>query len=471
MDTQIIALKCPSCGNTNNVAEKEINYGYEFTCKQCLTTSVLVINKQLYTPKPGEHICIVCGRVTASDVRFCQCGASLVRKCINPKCLKEFPVDHRLCDYCGWPQDVEESSRVGGDIKIQRAIKDLSDPDPKIQISACQAIAAIGPDAYSAENPLINIFASTNNSDLVINACNAFWSICAKSTAVIPILEKRLQITTSLYIVEAISLVYSSLHANCSTITQKLMEILEHNASDMKSEIEFDHALRIFKLLGSPVVPALVEFLDRNRFSSWDPRGANGKICNLLESMGSAASASIPSLLRHVEMDLPNLETSFSRAQTAFVTVAWLGGKAQLELVNLYARCSNEKERGEFSNNFRHIYLNKEKYPARGQVISPEIIPGLINLLRLEPHNRNTEKFVWYLVILSKPGNIPILIDIIKKNRDEKIQKLAYQCLIMVGESALSPLMELKEQPSTRKLSNWAIEEINRQMKKEVVRY
>jgi hypothetical protein len=104
MSTQIIPLKCPSCGNTSNIAEKELRFGYEFKCSHCLTTSILIVDRQLYIPQPNERICPKCGRVGNPSARFCQCGTALVRRCINPACIKEFPIDHKRCDYCGWPQ-------------------------------------------------------------------------------------------------------------------------------------------------------------------------------------------------------------------------------------------------------------------------------------------------------------------------------------------------------------------------------
>jgi predicted RNA-binding Zn-ribbon protein involved in translation (DUF1610 family) len=47
---EIVALRCPSCGNTSNVPEKELRFGYQFTCPYCGTVSVLIINRMLYIP-------------------------------------------------------------------------------------------------------------------------------------------------------------------------------------------------------------------------------------------------------------------------------------------------------------------------------------------------------------------------------------------------------------------------------------
>lgn len=132
MTAELIALKCENCGNAESIIKPNIAFGNEFTCKYCGTTSVLVINNRLYEPNPGERVCIKCGRVADRNARVCQCTAPLVRKCINPKCLKEFRVDHRICDYCGWDQSVNPTSDEAFNIKLGRSIKDLTDPDPNV---------------------------------------------------------------------------------------------------------------------------------------------------------------------------------------------------------------------------------------------------------------------------------------------------------------------------------------------------
>jgi hypothetical protein len=54
METKIVPLVCPQCGNTNNVSERELAFGVEFACKFCDTTAVLIINQQLHIRRPGE---------------------------------------------------------------------------------------------------------------------------------------------------------------------------------------------------------------------------------------------------------------------------------------------------------------------------------------------------------------------------------------------------------------------------------
>jgi hypothetical protein len=99
MDVKIIALNCPSCGNSSNVQGKDARFGFHFTCKHCGTQSMLVINQQLYIPQPNEHVCIKCGKVARPGARFCQCRSPLLKRCWS--CQSEIPVDDEVCSQCG----------------------------------------------------------------------------------------------------------------------------------------------------------------------------------------------------------------------------------------------------------------------------------------------------------------------------------------------------------------------------------
>src|SRR6185436_3461469 len=139
-----IALKCPNCGNSSNLAAKEMKLGYGFTCPFCSTTSVVIVNQQLYTPHTGELICVRCGRVAPSGSRFCQCGAALLRKCTN--CQQEFPITHQVCDHCGQPQRTA-SSNLPLKARLEQAIYDLANPEARVRIDACEELRAIGAPA------------------------------------------------------------------------------------------------------------------------------------------------------------------------------------------------------------------------------------------------------------------------------------------------------------------------------------
>ena len=140
-----------------------MQYGYQFTCPHCQTTSVLIIDKQLYTPKLGEHVCITCGRIAVPNARFCQCGASLVRRCNHPDCLKEFPVDHNICDFCGWPQDISPTSDKGLDFIVQKAINSLYDLNISVRKTALSEISRIGPKASVAIPVIANLYRKSND--------------------------------------------------------------------------------------------------------------------------------------------------------------------------------------------------------------------------------------------------------------------------------------------------------------------
>lgn len=99
MSHEIVVLKCPTCGNTANAPAADIRFGVTFNCAYCSSTSVVIMNRELYAPRPGEHICLICGRVATKGIRYCQCGGALVKRCNS--CLEEIWVDHAICDYCG----------------------------------------------------------------------------------------------------------------------------------------------------------------------------------------------------------------------------------------------------------------------------------------------------------------------------------------------------------------------------------
>lgn len=99
MGAEIIALKCPSCGSATDVEARAVRFGYRFDCRFCRTSSVLILNNQLYILTPNEHVCLECGRVATARSRYCQCGALLVQTC--RACDSEIARDHQICDQCG----------------------------------------------------------------------------------------------------------------------------------------------------------------------------------------------------------------------------------------------------------------------------------------------------------------------------------------------------------------------------------
>lgn len=126
---EIVALRCPSCGEGITQPSREMPFGAEFRCDACGITSVLIINRALLPvdalQKSGDQVCAVCGRVAKLDARFCQDGHKLVRSCLNQDCGKEFSAHHLRCDYCGWLQDVIPGTPEAYELVLDHAIEDL----------------------------------------------------------------------------------------------------------------------------------------------------------------------------------------------------------------------------------------------------------------------------------------------------------------------------------------------------------
>ena len=192
MDTQTVTLKCPSCGNTNNAKSKELKYGFQFTCEHCQTTSVLIVNKELYLPRPGERVCLNCGRVSSGDTRFCQCGAALFRKCVNLQCQKEIPIDHLVCDYCGWRQEINPGSEIGMFERLKRYLNS-SETDVNELQKLLREMQKMGPAASQASPVLSQILSGTSDKNIVKEICITLNAIEADKPSVIAGLIKLLE--------------------------------------------------------------------------------------------------------------------------------------------------------------------------------------------------------------------------------------------------------------------------------------
>lgn len=156
MPHEILALQCPKCGNAADHKKIPAKFGYQFHCNYCGTGSVLIANQFLHIARPGEHVCTVCGLIARPDARFCQCGASLIRKCPEPSCFKEVPSDHAVCDYCGWPADLDPESPAGQDEEWRRVAKDLHSPDRDLVHTALWELAK-NPGHAAAKHAAANV--------------------------------------------------------------------------------------------------------------------------------------------------------------------------------------------------------------------------------------------------------------------------------------------------------------------------
>lgn len=128
--SEIIPLRCPSCGSADTVGARELRFGFHFTCKHCATPSVLIVGRELYIPKPDEHVCSSCGRVAPSSARFCQCGQAMVHRCTSRWCGTEIPIDHEICSWCGWPRSLAWDTPEGKQREIKSALAKLADRQP-----------------------------------------------------------------------------------------------------------------------------------------------------------------------------------------------------------------------------------------------------------------------------------------------------------------------------------------------------
>ena len=158
MPFEIFQLKCPSCGSPHEVAASEISCGAEFTCQYCSNTSLLLNTRQLYQATGNDRICVECGGVGASDAKYCQCGAGLIRGC--PNCKEITPKHNKICHRCGWPQSVVPGSPEGVKLKTAEALELLAFPDARNKARGCLVLLCSKIAAPEAVPRLVEILAS-----------------------------------------------------------------------------------------------------------------------------------------------------------------------------------------------------------------------------------------------------------------------------------------------------------------------
>jgi HEAT repeat protein/predicted RNA-binding Zn-ribbon protein involved in translation (DUF1610 family) len=222
MAVQTISLSCPTCGNSSNISAKKVRFGYEFTCPFCSATSVMIIDKQLYAPKPGEVICPQCGNVNPPGARFCSCGALLIEKCHH--CFREFAVGQVRCPHCGRLQ-LSGAKQDQLEEIVQSAIQMLSstseaerlqacedlrmcgslsapaipalngilkkDGSHRVRTAVCQVFSAVGRDENVVEEivpALIDALKDDFNDEVWRSACETLETIGPRAAAVVPVL-------------------------------------------------------------------------------------------------------------------------------------------------------------------------------------------------------------------------------------------------------------------------------------------
>jgi HEAT repeat protein len=233
-----------------------------------------------------------------------------VRTCINPECFKEFPVDHNICDYCGWPQDIDPSSEAGIKLKVQRAISDLSNPDPEIQGKACEALKEIGPAAAEAVPALIELIKCRPNyhwrsreyffdHPVVIDHylhTEAFDALRAIGPAAVPALVELIRHSQDRGVLAAACKVLEEIGPAASEAVPALVDLIRRSQDAVVLEAACG-ALEAMGPAAAEAVPALVEFIRRNPGSDEVECWALEAACEALRAIGPAASEAASALV------------------------------------------------------------------------------------------------------------------------------------------------------------------------------
>lgn len=452
---QTTALKCPNCGNPNNLVTRDVTYGYEIQCRFCSTVSVVTINHELYIPERYERICVECGRVNAPTAMTCTCGAGLTRQCVNPDCRRIFSRHRMTCEHCNFPQHIDPKSAEGKQIRAELAVRNLASPDPderrvaadnlefmgvraafavpylipiveRDPIQASRVISAIGTEAAPAVPSLIKRIKFLEYDTSVASAvCKALGSIGAPARDALPVLVSLLQQATerenNVYtsvvadVFDAIYRITEAARVDMPTdVTALLIKVLTDSPYDSEIRDACDSLLR----LGSPVVQAEDALLDvfvnrpAARWQAWAVLQANHqtkpmylvemmaewhdeipRACAELAAMGEDASPTIPAL------------------------ISILGESTQPEIAREAARKALES-------------------------IGAEAVPALINLLRKNVDHELGNHVVFSLVQIGAPS-VPGLIDALD-DKDDGVRFAACVALGRLGTNAKDAVPALK---------------------------
>jgi hypothetical protein len=199
MPVEIFALKCPCCGNASNVASPDAGFGRNFTCGFCATTSIVIVNRQLFVPQHNERVCLACGAVASSAARFCQCGASLTQECFN--CRSEMSTAHLICEKCGWRQDIQPNTPEGLEFTAKSARANLASRDLRKVTNALHALVDNGISAPDAIPTLIGYLETyrAHHTEIAVLACQVLGSMGALASSAIPALAKSAEWNLSAY--------------------------------------------------------------------------------------------------------------------------------------------------------------------------------------------------------------------------------------------------------------------------------
>ncbi len=286
MNSEIIALQCPSCGSSDTADSRAVHFGREFTCKRCKTTSVLVINSKLHIRSFGEHVCMACGRVASAKARFCQCGSSLVQKC--RWCTGEFPVDHALCDSCGRSVAINPESAEGQELKEKELIQLLSSNDRDAVSSASFLLSTMAVSSTGTE-AIVNILKEGTFSN-----SSKFKHDPYPIMGILPKLGSRgISILAELAKSEQYKIAFSAislLGKDCGeAAAPSLLEAITHQirVQPHPERVWFDYLGRC----GAAGVPILIEFLSSEKWP-----GYGDEVGRALIGIGRPALSSLKKL-------------------------------------------------------------------------------------------------------------------------------------------------------------------------------
>jgi hypothetical protein len=273
---EIAPLKCPSCGSSMTGPTKPLAFGAEFSCTHCGSTSVLIINRAMLPvdalQRSGDQVCAACGRVAKVDARFCQDGHKLVRTCL--RCAKELAAHHQRCDYCGWPQDVENGTPEADELDLDRAIADLSDAAlpgrPNYGPRALSTIATMWRERRRGKRAVASIISLLQTVHYK-NSSQAWFTLAtfgADAAEAVPLLLQRinelpndqrfcgeLSLCKVLAVIapeRVLPLCRNAIEANGKNLTDNVVR--------SPNLVQLQCVLETTKFVGKPAVPMLLEF-------------------------------------------------------------------------------------------------------------------------------------------------------------------------------------------------------------------
>lgn len=288
MSPRTVRLQCPSCGGTADLDSAQVSFGLKFQCAFCRTTSILVIDNQLYEPRPGEVACPECGRVSPPTASFCQCGVSLRVACTN--CLDRIPLSHTICDHCGWPRAVDPHTDKGRMLRAARWAESLTDPDPAVRLRAATQLASAPEIAPETMEKIVAALKEWPSDDPE-GAMEAIRSLSRTSGA--PGLA-------DLLVEVARRFVHDGRHPMLQVVCEELSRLGPTAASTIPWLLDW------FSVVSSNLTRDSRQSNDSRLLFSLNFHA----ICNVLQSIGAEASTAVPTLMAGFSVVPANLRPS-----------------------------------------------------------------------------------------------------------------------------------------------------------------